>query len=262
MERNTAMIADWLDSYRASGAAPGTITVRRGHLARLALSGTLATMTPADAEAFLAESGDLRPSSRKSMVESMRSFFRWAVATGLRADDPTSGMRRGRPSRGVPRPITEDGLRAAIAGADDETVLMLLLGSYAGLRRAEIAAVHSHDLDGLTLTVTGKGNVTRSIPVHPMLAGRLSMVEGWAFPSKRRPGQHVTPDYVSNRLDRVLPAPFTPHSLRHRFATQASRGSHDIRAVQELLGHSSPATTAIYTLVDDDAMTAAVLAVA
>lgn len=262
MERNTAMIADWLDSYRASGAASGTITVRHGHLARLARRGPLDMMTRDDVEAFLAESGALRPASRKSMVESMRSFFRWSVATGLRADDPTAAMRRVRPGRGVPRPITEDGLRAAIHNADEETTLMLLLGSYAGLRRAEIAAVHSRDLDGLTLTVRGKGNVTRRIPVHPMLAGRLSRIDGWAFPSGRRPGQHVTPDYVSNRLDRVLPAPFTPHSLRHRFATQAYRGSHDIRAVQELLGHSSPATTAIYTLVDDDAMTAAVLAVA
>ena len=48
--------------------------------------------------------------------------------------------------------------------------------------------------------------------------------------------------------------------LRHRFATQAYNGTHDLRAVQQLLGHSRPETTARYTLTDDDALTAAVLA--
>lgn len=219
-------------------------------------------MSTRDLDAFLAEHRSLRPASRKSMVESMRSFYRWLVTDQLRGDDPTLGLRRVRPSRGVPRPIPEELLARAIHEADEETRLMLLLGAYAGLRRAEIAAVHSDDLDGLVLTVRGKGDVTRRVPVHPMLAGRLARISGWAFPSWRKPGQHVTPDYIADRLERVLPQPFTPHSLRHRFATAAYRGTGDLRAVQELLGHASPSTTAIYTLVNDDALTAAVLAVA
>jgi site-specific recombinase XerD len=52
------------------------------------------------------------------------------------------------------------------------------------------------------------------------------------------------------------------HTLRHRFATKAYQGSHDLRAVQELLGHSSPQTTQRYTLVETDALNAAVLSVA
>jgi site-specific recombinase XerC len=50
--------------------------------------------------------------------------------------------------------------------------------------------------------------------------------------------------------------------LRHRFATKAYQGSKDIRAVQELLGHSSPATTAVYTLIEDDDLAAAVAMIA
>ena len=261
-EMNASLIHDWLESYAASGAARGTIRVRRCHLLRLAARCDLLTVDAREVESFLSSHDRLRPASRKSMLESLRSFFRWALAMHKRADDPTAGLRRVRIGRGVPRPITEEALRQAIHDADEETTLMLLLGAYAGLRRAEIAAVHARDLDGLVLTVLGKGNVTRRIPVHPMLAGRLCRVTGWAFPSVRKPGEHVTPDYISDRLERVLPAPYTPHSLRHRFATAAYRGTRDIRAVQELLGHASPATTAIYTLIDEDALTAAVLAVA
>jgi integrase/recombinase XerC len=112
------------------------------------------------------------------------------------------------------------------------------------------------------LRVTGKGGKTRRVPIHPALEPRLGRVRGWAFPSPVRPGRAVTPDYVSNRLGVVLPAPWGPHSLRHRFATQAYRNTHDIRAVQQLLGHARPETTARYTLCDDDALMAAVLSVA
>jgi site-specific recombinase XerD len=63
-------------------------------------------------------------------------------------------------------------------------------------------------------------------------------------------------------MERVLPHPYTCHSLRHRFATQVYRSTHDLRAVQELLGHSKPETSARYTLIDEDRLTAAVLAVA
>jgi integrase len=252
----------WLESYRAQGSSEGTIRVRRSHLTRFAAHVELQRATLDDVVVFLASYRSLRPESRKSMLASLRSFYRWAKASGLVEDDPTAGIGAVRTPAGVPRPIPEGALRQALAAADEQTTLMILLGAYAGLRRAEIAAVHANDLDGLAITVRGKGGVTRRVPIHPMLAGRLARLDGWAFPSSHRPGQHVTPSYVSDRLSRVLPAPYTPHSLRHRFATQAYAGTHDLRAVQRLLGHSRPETTARYVLVDEDALTAAVRAVA
>ena len=108
----------------------------------------------------------------------------------------------------------------------------------------------------------GKGGKVRRVPIHPRLAAALVGLDGWAFPSPRRPGRPVTADYVADRLEQVLPKGYTAHNLRHRFATMAYRGSHDLRAVQQLLGHSDPGTTARYTLVGDDELTAAVLAVA
>jgi len=255
-------IDDWCDWYRASGASPGTIRVRRCHVQRFAAVADLATATEADAVAFMAAHAHLRPESRKSLAASLRAYYRWAVPRGRATCDPTTGLRPVRVPPGVPHPITEDALRVAVHAADPETLLMLLLGSYAGLRRAEIAAVHERDLEGLTLVVRGKGGRVRRVPIHPMLAGRLAKVRGYAFPSPVHPGEHVTPDYVADRLSRVLPPPWTAHSLRHRFATRVYEATHDLRSVQELLGHSRPETTARYTLISEDRLTAAVLAVA
>lgn len=252
----------WLDWYRAGGASTGTIRVRRSHLRRLALRVDPLSATEADLIAFMVEHSGLAPESRKSLQESLRMFFRFARKRGLRPDDPTENLRPVRVPPGVPRPITEAALSEATAAADPETMLMLLLGAYAGLRRGEIAAVHSRDVAGLVLTVRGKGGKVRRVPVHPMLGGRLCRIDGWAFPSPVRVGEHVSPDYVADRLENVLPPPYTAHSLRHRFATRVYSATNDLRSVQELLGHSRPETSARYTLVTEDRLTAAVLAVA
>jgi integrase len=256
------LVESWLDWMRAKGSAPGTLRVRASHLHRFALHVDPLTATERDVVDFMLLNHRLRPESRKSLVASLRSFYRWALAGGLVSVDPTASLGRVRVPPAVPRPIADAELRAAFTAADEEATLMLALGAYAGLRRAEIAAVHSDDVDGLSLIVTGKGGRTRRIPVHPSLAGRLAGLEGWAFPSPVRPGEHASPDYISSRLEAVLPPPWTAHSLRHYFATKAYQGTHDLRAVQQLLGHSSPTTTARYTLVDDDSLIAAVLAVA
>ena len=256
------VVGGWLDWLEARGASRGTVRVRRSHLVRFAATVDPLDATTGDVVHFLRSVGRLGPESRKSIVSSLRSFFAWAIASEYVDSDPTRGLGSIRVPPAVPRPIHDADLRQAFCQADEETTLMLLLGCYAGLRRAEIAGVHERDVDRLALVVAGKGGRVRRVPIHPMLAGRLSRVRGWAFPSPVRPGEHVSPDYVSTRLERVLPEPWTPHSLRHYFATKAYQGTHDLRAVQELLGHSNPQTTARYTLIGDDALTAAVRAVA
>lgn len=258
----TDSILDWCAWYTAGGASPGTLRVRRNHLRRLARQVDPLEARTSDLVTFLGTYADQAAESRKSALMSLRSFYRWALEHGHRADDPTRGLRPVKTPAGVPRPIPDELLEAALEGADAETRLMLLLGGWAGLRRAEIAQVHSDDVTPFGLVVRGKGGKVRRVPIHPRLRAALSQVDGWAFPSPRRLGQPVNADYVANRLERVLPDGFTAHSLRHRFATMAYRGSHDLRAVQQLLGHSDPGTTARYTLVGQDELTAAVLAVA
>ena len=255
-------IAAWLAWYVASGCSPGTARLRRSHMTRLAMATSLLDATEDDLVAFMAAQTQLRAESRKSFQASVHSFFRWALQRGLIASDPSLGLRTVKAPQGVPHPIPERELREALIKADPEQALMLRLGAYAGLRRAEIAAVHAHDVQGNVLIVLGKGDKVRRVPIHPVLRDALRDLTGWAFPSTARPGMHVTADYVADRLEKCLPHGWTAHSLRHRFATAAYNATKDLRAVQQLLGHARPETTARYTLVGDDAMTAAVMAVA
>jgi integrase/recombinase XerC len=82
--------------------------------------------------------------------------------------------------------------------------------------------------------------------------------DGWLFPSGI--GGHLTPHYVGELVGGVLPDRWTMHTLRHRFATRAYRGTRNLRAVQVLLGHASIATTERYTAVDDTEVRAAMIA--
>ena len=117
------------------------------------------------------------------------------------------------------------------------------------------------DGDGWSLRVVGKGGHVRYVPLPPVLAGELhSLPRGYAFPSPR--GGHLTPHHLAKIVTRHLPAGVSTHTLRHRCATVAYAGTRDLRAVQELLGHSRPETTAGYAYVPQNAVRAAMQAAA
>ena len=261
-EMVASVIDMWLDTYRAAGKAPGTIRNRRSYMTNFAKHISPLDATGDDLMIYLASRQDLKPESRKSLVIALRSFYRWAYKRGMTTEDLSVDLPSIHVPMGVPKPITDMALARARALADPETLLMLDLGALAGLRRSEIAAVNAMDVTDQVLIVSGKGGRIRSIPIHPRLKARLAALVGWAFPSPIRPGSHVSSDYVAARLEAVLPEPFTAHSLRHYFASKAYAGSHDIRAVQQLLGHASVETTQRYIAIGYEAMNAAVLAVA
>lgn len=149
---------------------------------------------------------------------------------------------------------------------------MLRLAAEAGLRRAEIARIHTRDLrhtaSGAQLLVHGKGSRERVVPIAADIAELIALGagghtpglgdKGWLFPSTK--GGHLGPPRVGGLCAKALPGIWTVHQLRHRFATRAYRGTRNLRAVQELLGHSNLAITERYTAVDDDEMRAAMMA--
>lgn len=253
------LIEAWLTWMASGSTALSTIRQRRYILGSFAREHVLTEATEADIEEYLGRP-QRGPEARKSVLATLRSFYRWALARGIVDHDPTLLARSVRVPPGIPRPVPEAVLARAFAKADAETRLMLTLGAYGGLRLSEIAAVHSRDVGETGLRVLGKGAKVRRVPIHPLLAPQLDF-DGWAFPSPMDPEHHVSRDYVSERVEEVLGG-YTTHSLRHRAATQWYRGTKDLRAVQMLLGHASPTTTARYVLVDEDALVATVNAVA
>jgi integrase/recombinase XerC len=157
----------------------------------------------------------------------------------------------------VPRPIRDDDLALAVDRADNTTRAMLCLAAYAGLRAKEIAGLCREDIletmDAPTLVVTApKGRRQRTVPLHPALWDALRAAglprSGYLF--RQRSGLAVPAWKVSQVVNdhlRSLGIDSTLHKLRHHFATKVYAASLDLRLTQELLGHSSPTTTAMYT---------------
>lgn len=118
---------------------------------------------------------------------------------------------------------------------------------------------------GDSLRVIGKGGHVRVVPLPDGLASALrdhAGGSGLVFPSPQRPGQPLTAGHVAKLVTAYLPRGLTMHTLRHRCGTVAYAATRDLRAVQELLGHAKPETTARYVQVPDDAVRAAVTAAA
>lgn len=251
---------------RAVGRAPSTVELRTYHVERVLRE---LDVGPWDLSAErLAEWLGSRPWSaetRRAYRASLTGFYRWARRAGLRDDDPTSELLPVKLTRALPRPTPDDAYRLAIACSTRRERLMLELAAHCGLRRGEIARVRPgdvvSDLDGWSLIVTGKGGHLRLVPLTDELASSIARAPGeWLFPSQR--GEHLTAHYVGKLVSALLPAGWTCHTLRHRCATRAYAADRDLRAVQELLGHARPETTARYTQVPAGAVRAAVAAAA
>jgi integrase len=203
------------------------------------------------------------PETRRSYRAALIGFYRWAVATGRAATNPAADLPVVKVPQKAARAIPDSVVRMALLGADNRLGLMIELGWRCGLRRGEIAKIHGTDLlvdaMGWTVLVHGKGGKERIVPVPDDLGQRLRAAakagDGWVFPGAIN--GHVSDRWVGDLVGDALPAPWTCHSLRHRFATNCWESTHDLFAVQELLGHAKPETTRIYVGVLQAALRAA-----
>lgn len=244
----------WATWMRAAGRPESTIGLRTYHVRRVMTEVAVSPweLTTDQLVDYLAASG-WAPETRRAYRASLRGFYRWAKASGRRQDSPADLIPPIRLPRAVPRPTPEPYFEAALAKAGDRERLMLQLAGYCGLRRGEIARVRREDVErdlvGWSLRVRGKGGHVRLVPLDDYLARRiLAAPPGWVFPSPQRSGP-LTAHHVGVLVSALLPRGWTCHTLRHRCATRAYAGTRDLRAVQELLGHAKPETTAIYTQV-------------
>lgn len=263
--------AEWIDAWtryaRAAGTPPTTQTLRRAHLSRLARDIDPTPPTEVSAEDLVDWMSlyEWARETRRGHRSSLRVFFSWAVATGRRIDNPAAVLPSVKVGHSLPRPASERDYADAVAWAPERTRLILRLAAELGLRRAEVAGLHSRDLLILSsgahaLNVHGKGNRTRIVPVPADLARELkARPAGYVFPGDFH--GHLSPKRVGKLVSDALPNEHSMHSLRHRFATSAYCATGDLLSLQQLLGHASPTTTQRYVALDADRLRAVVDAV-
>lgn len=258
-------INGWTDTLRAAGLSAQTIKSRRYkmvHLATLLMpSGPEDVTTEQIVQAFARQ--QWKPETRKAYRNTISSFFRWLHKSGRRSDDPSLDVPRVKKPHAHPRPCPDRYIAAAMKMATTSERLMTRLGAECGLRRGEIARVHSDDVvadsAGRSLIVRGKGDKQRIVPLPDDLAGIIMDARGYLFPG--RFGGHVEESYIGDHISRLLPDGYAAHTLRHRFATTAYAATHDLFVVAELLGHESVETTEHYVAMPDGRLREAMAAV-
>jgi len=225
----------------------------------------------------------LDPRSIARKLSSWRGFFNWLSDKMALAANPVQGVRAPKRAKTLPRALSVDDAvqlvapaRPAAGTASEPAALcnraMFELLYSSGLRVSELASLdRMPSRDGLgwveignrEVIVTGKGNKRRSVPVgsaamealQAWLAVRPAPTDGSdaLFLSTR--GTRVSPRVIQQRLQthgvqHGAPVHVHPHMLRHSFASHVLQSSGDLRAVQEMLGHTSIASTQVYTALD------------
>lgn len=268
------------------GASPNTIAAYERDLddfgAYLGARGlAFAAAQSGDLRDYLAELSRRRLAARSAArrLSCLRQFYRFLLAEGVRSDDPCSVLDSPRPSRPLPKVLSEPEVlllldtarrRPGPLGLRQTALLELLYAT--GMRVSELVSVPISALsrDGQTVLVRGKGDKDRMIPLgdpareaveaylphrgHFMAEGERS---SYLFPSRGATG-HLTRSGFARILDRLAcesgidPSLVSPHVMRHAFASHLLAHDADLRSVQEMLGHADLSTTQIYTHVLDE----------
>lgn len=262
-ERDTRQFLQFLTGH--CGGAPGISDI--------------AELRPADFRAFLAtrraDGAGARTLGRG--LAGVRSLLRYLERQGLVNAAGAAAIRAPKQPKSLPKPLTVINARRVVdvaeqlveepwVAARNAAVLALLYGS--GLRISEALGLNGASLSAMdesVLRITGKGGKTRLVPVLPVTREAVEAYRNLC-PFHLSPDQPLfrgtkggplNPAIIQREMRRMrsalnLPETATPHALRHSFATHLLGRGGDLRAIQELLGHSSLSTTQIYTGVDAD----------
>lgn len=220
----------------------------------------------------------LKNSSISRKVSALRSFFRYLVAEGKASHNPAARVQAPKLPPRLPKMLSADEVLQLLQapGRDNplairDTALLELLYS-TGMRVSELLGLGVHDVEVEERFVRcfGKGSKERVVPFGDAAAEALHVYLNEARPLLKR-GKDDPSLFLSSRGKRMsrgylwkllrayalkagIKKPVTPHTLRHSFATHLLDGGADLRAIQEMLGHASVATTQVYTHVSKRAL--------
>jgi integrase/recombinase XerC len=258
------------------GKSPHTRAAYRRDLQLLTEHGNAPELiSAADLEAQMLQLKDGGHSARSLArhLSAWRQFFEFLVEQGALAVSPCIGIKAPRAGKRLPKALTVDEAMALLDTVEpdgderlalrDRAMFELLYSS--GLRLSELTGLDLTALDRqeALITVIGKGNKMRVVPVGEQalaalddwLVCRAELARDCPALFVSRQGSRLTGRQVQKRLERWslqagLGQHVHPHRLRHAFASHLLQSSGDLRAIQELLGHSSLASTQVYTSLD------------
>ncbi|BAV96172.1 integrase/recombinase XerC [Lysobacter enzymogenes] len=257
------MSAHTLDAYKRDLDALTVWTLQYA-------GGDVLALQVEDIRAFIAAEHrrGLTAKSLQRRLSACRSFYSWQVRQGALEASPAAPIRAPKAPRKLPQVLDPDEAKALVEvdtdaplGLRDRALLELFYSS--GLRLSELCALRWRDLDldDALVTVLGKGNKQRSVPLGSHARAALGEwrastgagAEAFVFPG--RGGAQISSRAVQLRVRALaqrqgLFKRVHPHLLRHSFASHILESSGDLRGVQELLGHADIATTQIYTHLD------------
>ncbi|WP_211243334.1 tyrosine recombinase XerC [Chitiniphilus eburneus] len=247
-------------------------------LSELARGRDLDTLTPTDIRGFvrrMATKG-LSPSSIGRILSAWRAFYKIMKRDLGWGASPVTGIRPPKRVPRLPAALTVDSAEGLLNALPDDEPLacrdkaIFELAYSSGLRVSELASLHLLELDlaHALARVTGKGGKTRVVPVG---GAAVEALRRWLLLRPQyardtsatvfvgRGGRPLTTRAIHARLadwrKRLgIAEPLYPHKLRHSCASHLLQSSHDLRAVQELLGHAHLATTQVYTHLDYQAL--------
>jgi integrase/recombinase XerC len=278
------LAAEYLDALKHQRRLSGATLSNYGHALNLLLGfqkdSSLRGLDAQQVRRYVAmlHSKGLAPRTLALTLSAWRGLFKWLVRHKGFATNPVLGVRAPRASKPLPKALSVEQATKlldvpeddSLALARDRAMFELLYSS--GLRLGELVALDVGDgrldLAHGEVTVTGKGAKTRTVPVgaraREALKAWLKVRGQLAAPSERAlfvgaRGRRIAYAAVGKRLAAWavrsgLGQHVHPHMLRHSFATHVLQSSQDLRAVQEMLGHASIATTQVYTHLDFQAL--------
>jgi integrase/recombinase XerC len=250
-------IGDYLMDCSAAGLQPRTILLKHERLTAMSNRlGPLLEVGEDDIRSWWRglHRRSLSGRTRAVYLSHARAFYAWAITEGLIEHDPTRKLRSPKQRQSTPRDLDPRAVQDLLTRVEDPAKIMIRLMLHAGLRCAEVAAVHpDRDLvrrgERYVLIVHGKGGNTRAVHLPAELALELAAARGgWLLPGPDA-RSHVSADTVSRRVSAALRAggvEGTAHRLRHTYATALYERTRSSLVVQQQLGHRSLATTQTY----------------
>lgn len=262
MLTDAEIVAAYVNDMTFRNLLPGTINVRKRYLAKFSKEIGFSVATEQTVINWLG-ARPISAKTRNMWLSTLNSLYTFCergdngAPVFPRNDDgsffnPVARISKPRMHPRQPRPIPTDDLKLALANADGEMTCWLLLAALAGCRCQEIAGIAREDIyeDSMRLHIVhGKGDKERWGVLH---ADVLEALRALPMPSSGNLWDE-TPASVSRKGNQFLHSlgiKSTMHTLRHYFGTQVYRASKDLRLTQELMGHSSPQTTAGYAAAD------------